>query len=81
MLGDLALMMTPVLRPVTASAAEVRRTASGGLRVARGCHGRGSPLSRARAARRGSPRFEPTTENLAQLQTALLATLPPMLRS
>jgi hopanoid biosynthesis associated RND transporter like protein HpnN len=80
MLGDLALMLTPVLSPgeqrpppdsaeLLASLSELREAAM--AEAAR------SPGARRLAEALG--RFEPTTENLAQLQTALLANLPPML--
>jgi uncharacterized protein len=80
MLGDLALMLTPVLSPgeqrpppksaeLLASVSELREAAM-------------AEAARSPGARRlaeALARFEPTTENLAQLQTALLANLPPML--
>ena len=81
MLGDLALMLTPVLSPgeqrPPPDAAELRASVSE-LRDAAATEAARSPGAQRLAE--ALARFEPTTENLAQLQTALLANLPPMLQ-
>jgi uncharacterized protein len=80
MLGDLALMLTPVLSPgeqrPPPDSAELRASLSE-LREAAATEAARSPGARRLAE--ALARFAPTTENLAQLQTALLANLPPML--
>ena len=81
MLGDLALMLTPVLSPgeqrPPPDSAELRAAVSE-LREAAATDAARSPGAQRLAA--ALARFQPTAENLAQLQTALLANLPPMLQ-
>ena len=81
MLGDLALMLTPVLSPgeqrPPPDSAELRASVSE-LREAATAEAARSPGAQRLAE--ALARFAPTTENLAQLQTALLANLPPMLQ-
>src|SRR5512144_2746654 len=81
MLGDLALMLTPVLSPgeqrPAPGPAELRAAVSE-LREAAASEAARSPGAQRLAEARA--RFDPTAENLAQLQTALLANLTPMLQ-
>jgi uncharacterized protein len=80
MLGDLALMLTPVLSPgeqrPPPDSAELHASVSE-LREAAMAEAARSPGARRLAE--ALARFAPTNENLANLQTALLANLPPML--
>jgi predicted RND superfamily exporter protein len=81
MLGDIALMLTPVLSPgeqhpppdsaeQRASVAELREAAMAEAARSPGAQRLVETLAR----------FQPTAENLGQLQAALLANLPPMLQ-
>jgi hopanoid biosynthesis associated RND transporter like protein HpnN len=81
MIGDLALMLTPVLSPgeqrPPPDSAELRAAVSE-LRAAAATEAARSPGAQRLAE--ALARLGPTAENLAQLQTALLANLPPMLQ-
>lgn len=80
MLGDLALMLTPVLSPGEQRpppAPRELRAAIADLRAAAEAEAARSPGARRLADALG--RFQTSDENLGRLQTALLANLPPML--